>query len=42
MKAACISVSIVPGETALTRTPWGAHSAASERTSPWMPALAAL
>jgi len=41
MNAACISLEIVPGKTAFTRMPCGAHSSASARTSPWIAALAA-
>ncbi len=37
----CISVSIVPGATALTRMPAGPHSIASERTRPSTPAFEA-
>ena len=39
--AFCISVSIVPGATPLTRMPSGPHSMANERTSPSTPALEA-
>src|SRR5262249_30487390 len=36
------AVSIVPGHTALTVTPWRATSMASDCVRPWMPKLAAL
>lgn len=36
------AVSMVPGHTALTVTPWRATSWANDWVSPWMPKLAAL
>jgi hypothetical protein len=37
--AASISVSIIPGDTALTSTPWPASSRESARVRPMSPAL---